>query len=248
MRRSRLNYWSCSRFANWVRGEDKPLALEWHKWEEWSRDVSARRPIRFFIAEEVLDKAQDIIMFPGDFWHSLSSWWENRFVSKTHYLKTGLEPGRYHELDERIMHGLFNELVEFVEVELAHMQSYGEGKKYNFVRGRCAEAGVDHLLWTSDLKCGDDYFVDKDDPKYGEPTPQAESAKSILKLYRWWKEVRPNRPDPHDSSGWSLLYDEGPSAQRDEAFDRLTEIEEGYDREDDEMISLLVNIRRSLWT
>ena len=248
MRKFRWNYWSCSRFADWVRGERKPPALGLRDWEDWRKQTSAKKPIRFYLAETLLDNAQNIVMFPRDVADAVYYWWYNRFVAKTHFLKTGLEPGCFHELDERIMQGLFNELVEFVEVELALMGSYGEGKSYKFVRGRCPEAGVDHLLWSSSLTFGEDELIEKDDPQYGQPTRQAESSASILKLYRWWKFDRSARPDPHDASGWSLLYDEDPSKERDEAFESLSSIEERYEKEDEDMLVLLIKIRKHLWT
>lgn len=249
MRRSRISYWSCSRFADWVRGEKKPQALEWDAWEVWRKEASSKRPVRYFIAETVLDRLQDFVNLPWDLAHSLSAWWHNRFVAKTHYLKTGLAPGSYHELDERMMHGLFNELREFVESELAHMQSWGENeKKYVFKKGRCPEAGVDHLVWASGLK-HDEPFVGKKDPLRGKPTPQAKAAAKMLELYRWWTEVRPNRPDPHDASGWSEHWEKkGNDKAKNAAAKRLQEIEDEYDAEDERMLVRLIKIRKSLWT
>ena len=246
MMRSRVNYWSCSKFADWVRGEKKPAALEWNAWEEWRRNASSKRPFRFFLAEKVLTTLQDIFMFPWDVADSINSWWRNRFVSKTHFLKTGLEPGRFHELDDRILHGLFNEFREFVEVDLAHMQAWGENK-YRFRKGRCPEAGIDHLIWASGLKY-DEPFMDKDDPLLGKTTPQAEAASKMLELYRWWVEVRPNRPEPHDESGWSEFWDKDDEEKKHAAHERLQEIEESYDSEDDMMLIDLIKIRKSLWT
>jgi hypothetical protein len=248
MRRSRVNYWSCSGFANWVRGEKKPLALEWGEWEKWRKEASARRPIRFFFAETVLDRVQDLVLFPSDLFNSLHAWWHNRFVAKTHFLKTGLEPGRFHELDDRIMHGLFNELREFVEVDLAHMQSYGEGKKYTFRKGRCPEAGVDYLNWASALTHGQDGLVSKKDPKYGKPTPQAEASSKMLEIYRWWTEARPNRPDPSDASGWSEVWESDDEKAKRAASKRMYKIEKEHDKEDERMLVSLMRIRKHLWT
>lgn len=249
---SRINYWSCSRFADWIRGGKKPPALQWDEWEKWREENRRLHPLRFFLAEEVLDRLQDLFMFPWDIRRSISAWWDNRFVSKTHVLKTGLPAGKYHELDTRILHGLFNELVEFVEVELAHMQNYGENeKKYRFKRGRCPEAGVDHLEWAMGLK-HDDSFLSKKDPDWGKPTPQAKAAAKTLELYRWWKEVRPARKDPHDASGWSEVWDKEQSKANDKAkmaaIKRLQKIEEEYDGEDEKMLVRLIKIRKSLWT
>lgn len=224
------------------------MALGFEEWEDWRKENSSKRPIRFFLAETVLDRVQDCLMFPRDVSDSLRSWWNNRFVAKTHFLKTGLEPGKFHELDERIMHGLFNEFVEFVEVDLAFMGAYEDKKRYRFVQGRCPEAGVDHLLWASSLTYGGDGMVDEGDPDYDMPTPQASASMDMLKLYRWWKEVRPARPNSHDESGWSDFYDKPYSEDKNASADRLQEIEDAYEREDDEMICLLVKIRRHLWT
>lgn len=248
MKRSRINYWSCSRFADWVRGEKKPGALEWDAWEEWRKDVSSKRPVRYFLAEEALDKIQNFVMFPWDFAESVSAWWHNRFVAKTHFLKTGLRPGSFHELDDRILNGLFNEFQEFVEVDLAHMQSYGEGRRYRFKKGRCPEAGVDYLVWASGLTHGEDGFVRKGDPKYGKPTPQAEASAKMLEIYRWWTEVRPNRPDPSDASGWSGAWESDDEKEKRAASIRMYKMEKEHDREDERMLVSLVRIRKNLWT
>lgn len=250
MRRSRFKYWSCSKFADWLRGEKKPDALEWNAWEDWRKEASSKRPVRYFLAETVLDKLQDIVNFPRDLAHSLSAWWHNRFVAKTHCLKTGLPPGRYHELDDRILHGLFNELKEFVESELAHMQSLGgDDKKYVFKRGRCPEAGVDHLLWASALRFGEGEGFKKGDAEWGKPTPQAKSAAKILELYRWWTEVRPNRPNPHDASGWSEHWEkESNDRNKRSAFKKLQKMEEDQEAEDEKMLIRLMKVRKSLWT
>jgi len=247
MMRSRMNHWSCSVFADWVRGEKKPMALEFGEWEKWHEEASSRRPVRHFIAEEVLDRIQDFILLPWDMSDSFRSWWHNRFVSKSHFIKTGLQPGRFHELDERILHGLFNELVEFVEVDLAMQQAFGD-KSYEFKRGRCREAGLDHLRWSSDLRFGPDEFVSEKDRMYGKPTPQAKSSMVIAELYNWWTETRPNRPDPSEASGWSALFEAEDSKEKRAALKKLWKMEQDYDREDEKMLIRLVKIRKHLWT
>jgi hypothetical protein len=97
-----------------------------------------------------------------------------------------------------------------------------------------------------------------------EPTYQAKAAKEILELYTWWKEVYPNRPDVHDASGWSAYCDmrrekgyhlldmEDKSAEEKDmcntALNKSREIEEAYNKEDEEMMIRLIKIRESLWT
>jgi hypothetical protein len=86
-------------------------------------------------------------------------------------------------------------------------------------------------------------------------------------LYRWWKEVYPNRPDAHDASGWSrycelkrkehgenglsfMKESKDPElrALGDAALIKSHEIEQAYDAEDEEMMIRLIKIRNGLWT
>jgi len=244
--RFRANYWSCSKFADWVRGELKPHVLGMGEWDNWRSEVSSRRPLRFFLAETGLNSLQNLVMFPLDFWRSLRNAIRIRFFVRPHLINTGLDPWNWCDLDERMLHGLFNELKDFVEVELAG-QWGNKGGSFKFRRGRCPEAGVAHLEWKSSLKYGRGEGLKKGDPRIGRPTPQASSAKKILKLYRWWLE-RPNRPDPTLSSGWSDAYDEGDQKKRFAAFKRLSALEDEYENEDEKMLVRLVRLRKHLWT
>jgi hypothetical protein len=252
MIKHRFNYWSCGRFADWVRGTKKPLALTAEEWDSWRDETRSKSPWRFYVAEKFLNGLQNLVCLPMDAARSIRAYWENKFVTKTHFLKTGLKAGRYHELDERILHGLFNELKEFVEVDLALKATWMDSKKYKFKKGRCPEAGIDHLMWEMSLRHDEDSFVSKKDPDYGKPTPQAKSAKKVLELYRWWLE-RGSRPDPMAESGCSDLCDGGLRSisgdkKRLAALKRLTKMEEDYDAEDEKMLCRLIRIRKDLWT
>ena len=111
----RYNYWSCSKFADFIRGTPKPWALEWKEWDEWRKSAREKSPWRFWLAEEGLNKLQNFFFFPYDLWSSWKYYYKIRFRDKLHYLKTGCKPGEYYDLDERILHALFNELKIFVE-------------------------------------------------------------------------------------------------------------------------------------
>lgn len=256
MIRSRINHWSCSKFANWVRGVDKPFALEWGKWDEWKKEQQKKRPIRFWIAEKGLSKLQNFLMFPFDVYHTIKCYVDNRWITKTHYMKTGLKAGRYYELDHRILHSLFNELVDFIEIEYAHLAKWTDkDKKYKFKNGRSEEAGTDYLNWVCDLKYDSDYGINKKDPKYKKPTEQAIAAQKTRDLYLWWKEVRPNRPDPMVASGldWSDKKEDtllsGKTTKKELSdFKKLEKIEAIYDKEDTKMLIELIKIRHNLWS
>lgn len=246
----RINYWSCGAFANWLRGTKKPYALTLEEWEDWRKEAKAKSPVRYWIAETCLNKLQNIVSFPFDVWSNCRNYIYNRWVSRSHVLDTGFKPGRYYEMDERILHALFNEFVNFVEVELAWMHVIGYKKlqkKYGISgrKGRSEEAGLAYLEWASNLKC--DF-----DPKHkDEPSPQAESAQKIKELYTWWKN-RPNRPDPAEVSGWSDYCSKNEwssnDKQRGAIFKKMEKIELKYEKEDEQKLIELIKIRKHLWT
>lgn len=240
MLRNRIHYWTCSKVADFIRGEKKPYALEWGKWREYYADLKKRKPIRYWITEELLSTLQNIVYYPYDIYSNTKGYIRNRWIDKTHYLKTGLKPGRYHELDSRILHGLFNELVDYVEVDLAHLSLWDRTKKYKFKTGRSVEAAYAYFEWASNLKYGEDCGYSPNDPDYGELTPQAEDTIKIKTLYEWWKDERPHRVNPFD-----VFTKE---THGDKYFKLIDEREKLYEQEDTNKLIELIKVRGSLWT
>jgi hypothetical protein len=177
----------------------------------------------------------------------------------------------------RFLPCLFNELVDFVEIETAwsHIAWSDDGKaKYNapfWASGwfrwrvwRCPQAGLEHLDWAMSLTNSD--WCEPDHPDYGKPTLQAIRAKEIKELYLWWTTVYPNRPDVHDASGWSEYceasrlanggklswgsQDKDPALKKmgDKALKLSQKIEKQYNDEDEAMMIRLIKVRDSLWT
>lgn len=238
-KRSRLNYWSCSKFANYIRGTPKPPALEWEEWDKWHDNAKKNYPWRYWITEELLDKLQNLVNFPLDLVYTIRVYIRNRFIDQTHVLKTRLEPGEYYDLDTRILYGLFNELVDLVEIEYAHLSKWDKTKSYKFTGGRCVDAGLDYLKWACNLKYGVNEGLRKGDKLFGQPTPQAQSAQKVKELYLWWKN-RDNRPNPHDM--FSKEKD-GPKY-----FLKIDKLERDQYKEDNKMLIELIKIRENLWT
>jgi len=239
MIKNRLNYWTCSKFADFVRGEKKPYALEWGEWDKWKEEQQKKRPIRFWLSDTFLGYLQDIFYYPYDIYNEIRHYVHNRWIDKTHYLKTGLKPGHYQELDKRILHGLFNELVEFVEVDLAYLSKYNKNKKYKFKNGRCIEAAYDYFDWASNLRYDESYGMSSEDPLYEKPTDQAKTTIEIKKLYEWWTKIRPLRDDPYltinkDTHGKNYI-------------EAIAFVEEDQYNEDNEMLIKLIRLRRELW-
>lgn len=277
--RSRSRYWSCTKFADWVRGTPKNGAKTSQGWAEWRKQARAKSPWRYWIAEECLDSIQDTLYWPTDKLYDLKYYINNRWVTKTHALTAhprNIARGTWCDFGDRILYCLFNELVEFVEVELAwkniawDKEAREKYKPPYYAWGwarwrtwRCPQAGIDHLKWEMSLTYDDDY-TSKDDPHYGQPTSQAVNAKEILELYTWWKEVYPNRPDANDASGWTAYCDSRHARGYDlldfetkseddermcrETLDKSRKIEEQYQQEDEAMLLRLIRIRNHLWT
>ena len=212
------NYWSCSPFADWIRGTKKLSAGTSEEWDDWTTQAQMKHNFRYWLAEEGLSHLQDFVTWPIRKIYDIKYYINNRWVTRTNSLTAharDIKPGQWQDVGNRFLPCLFNELVDFVEIETAWSHvAWGNKEavaKYNppfYATGwwrwrtwRCAQAGIDHLNWAASLRM-DDEWTDKDSPDYGKPTSQAESAMEILALYRWWTEVYPVRPEPNEVSGW----------------------------------------------
>ena len=278
----RSHYWTCSKFADWLRGTTKLKSGTAEEWDTWEKRAKTDYPVRWWLAEEGLDYIQKVVYFIPDKLYAAKYYINNRWVTKTHALTAhprDIPRGDWRDVGNRFLPCLFNELRDFVEVELAwwHIAWNSEERKkykapfwasgwFRWRTWRCPQAGLDNLEWQRNLRWKEDE-VGSDSPSLGEPTPQAVAAQEILDLYRWWTEVYPKRPDPHDASGWSEYCDrkrdeygdtglgfmqesKDPELRAfgDTALKKTREIEEAYEKEDEEMMIRLIKVRNSLWT
>jgi hypothetical protein len=261
--------WLKQRFGVFIL-KDKPYALSHKGWKEWYASAKKEQPIAYWIHEVCLD-------WIGDQWkykvkdpiNNTRYAIRHRLFDRYNIIHTKLKPD-YYDSDTRMLHGMFELLVDFVEVEKAWMhvvfnKDAQKARKHpwwsrgwtRFKAFRDPIAGLDHLVWEMSL----------DNPELGvyeRSDSQAAAAKEIFELYNWWKNVRPNRLDPHDASGWTahcdkkrdmgidlLDFEEETAEYRAEsakALDKLREIEESQEQEDTDMLIRLIKIRKSLWT
>lgn len=228
----RSNYWSCSKFANFIRGENKLKSGTMEEWDEWSDKCKDKHPFRYWLAESGLDYIQDFIYYPYDVYRTIRRYIRHRFITKTHQLNSKLKKGEYHELSDRFLYCCFDELVNFIKVEKAWM-NYICNKGVKDKKGELG--GLDYLKWEASLVYEEEY---SELYKKGEPTHQAITAKEIIELYYWWKYIRPNRIDPYD------MYDE----DEEDWCIKVDEMENKYYMEDEEMLIRLIKVRNGLWT
>jgi len=236
----RINYCWNSKFADWLRRvggvPSQPKAATLEEWKEYRTAARMKNRFVYWLSDDGLDTLQDIIMFPSDVLNESITYISNRFIDKTHLINTGLEKGRFHETEDKILHGVMQEVVDFVEIQCASMQLWTDKNK-NYKRTnwlpkfvsrlipfRSQQLGVDHLLWEITLRKDDSWFgynywtdseeelkrreeEKKNNSEYMKPTPQAATAMRLLDVYVWWKFIRPMRLDPMDQSGLMDMLD-----------------------------------------
>jgi hypothetical protein len=180
-------------------------------------------------------------------------------------------------MDTRILHCLFDELVNYVEVELAaaNFRFDEEARKKHKVpfwgtgwfrtrTYRNREAGLDYLNWAINLRRDENWGLQPGDEGYGEVTDQAKSAAEVLELYTWWTDVFPKRVDPYIASGWSVLCErrrargglflssDGNTPEEkqetEQCLEFLRKIEQDYADEEEQMLLRLIKVRKYLWT
>jgi hypothetical protein len=276
----RSHYWTIGKFADWVRGTPKLKMGTSEEWAEWDRKVSGQSPLRYWLAEEGLDILQRIVFYIPDKLYDIKYYVNNRWVTRTHSLTAhprDIKPGNWCDVGNRFLPCLFNELVDFVEVELAwwHIAWDDEARKQFqapwYARGwfrwrtwRSAECGLANLEWQRQLRWKEEE-VGPDFKGLGELTPQAVKAQEILDLYIWWTQTYRNRPDPYEASGWTEYCeasrlanngklnwggDKSPELKKmsDKAHKLLRKMEKDYEKEDEQMMIRLIKVRHGLWT
>ena len=274
----RSHYWTCSKFADWLRGTAKLKAGTSEEWDEWTNTAKMKHNFRYWLAEDGLDYIQRFVYYVPDRLNDIRYYINNRWVSHSHALTAhprDIQPGNWCDVGNRFLPCMFNELVDFVEIEQAwHHCMWSDEAKTKFEtpwwrKGwlrwrtwRSPEAGMEYLRWATTL-------TNKDFIKEGEEevaTYQAKAAKEIIELYTWWTVTYRNRPDPYEASGWSAhcdamrvkypgsmfssLNSKDPADRKasDKAHKLLTKIEKDYAKEDEAMMIRLIKIRESLWT
>jgi hypothetical protein len=276
----RSHYWTCSKFADWLRGSPKLKCGTSEEWDAWYASSAKAHPVRYWIAEEGLDHVQKFVYYIPDKLNDVRYYINNRWVTCSHALTAhprDIKPGTWRDVGNRFLPCLFNELVDFVEIEQAwHHCIWSDDAKTKFEtpwwrKGwlrwrawRCPEAGMEYLRWAETLTNAE--FLEEGEKHKAEPTYQAKAAKEIIELYTWWTVTYRNRPDAMEASGWSAhcdamrvkypgsffssLNSKDPEDRKasNKAHKLMDKIEKAYAKEDEEMMIRLIKIRESLWT
>jgi hypothetical protein len=168
---------------------EKPAFLGWDEWGQWRSDTKSTRPFAYFVMETIPDKFDDVKRFVLKPIEIIRSFVHYRFINRYHILDTGLGPG-YWDGDSRLLHGAFNLLVDFVEVDKAWMNSIWNTETQHkipwycrtwirFKKYRSAESSIEYLKWEMTLT---------------DSLHQKHAAEEIWILYNWWKYARACTP------------------------------------------------------
>lgn len=171
----------------------------------------------------------------------------NRFFRKYYLVDTKLPKGNYYDSDTLLLHSMFSILEDYVEIELSALYYFcheNEKKPNWFIRKFTrykTNKGLDYL----------DLIINDPDT----PRQQLKDSIEIKKLYIWWKQIRPNRPDPYVAAGYYDVFDNSGVYLKKEltraeksVFTKIARIEKRYLTEDHRMMCRLVKVSPSLWT
>lgn len=216
----------------------RPVALQWGEWNKWHKSTKAKHPIQYFFRETVDGKFRRIRMKITSFkWAIL-----HRIHPKHRYhvVKVrSLKPG-YHDPSELILHASFDMLSQYAE-------------------RRLMGSGIKGTKWD---QCDIDHF--SDDKSYNSFLNQIDKEADIIALRNWWVNDRPNRekyekdlidghpPAPAGIEDDMWIFDERLKDTEEykryrEWSNKLSELDEKWEKEDQEKLKELVDLRNHIW-
>lgn len=201
----------------------EPECLSIDGWEQWEREASKSSPVAWFVRKTVPRWfSRTWRGYVHDPWY----WLKCRIWHRHNVVVIRSLPPTWTDRDERILHAVFQLLVDFVERE-EHPR--GEWSHLNRTREQLVEAyNTAYEECDPEIAAGILKTAEK----------RADDWLEIKALYEWWTVERPARkeapvgPDGYDSE-WGRASNEL-DAQRDD--------------EDDAMLHRLIDVRGYLWS
>ena len=98
------NYWSCTAFADWVRGTKKIVAGTSEEWDDWTTAAQMKHNFRYWLAEEALGHIQDFVTAPVRGIYAVKYYINNRWVTRTNSLTAhprDIRPGQWKDVGNR---------------------------------------------------------------------------------------------------------------------------------------------------
>jgi hypothetical protein len=159
--------------------------------------------------------------------------------------------GHYHDTDSVMMYVLFQLLVDYIEIECGNFLSTRYETRWQTWGRRVRELPVIHWLVPMPPHALRGLHHLRWEMKLTDHPRQANAAKELFTLYRFWKHVRPARIDPfasyhelRDGKDWK-----GPiTAEESSRLQEASDLEAQYEQEDTDMLQRIVKARSGMWT
>lgn len=120
----RISYWSNSKFAAKLRSlfgiQKQPFSATCKGWSDYRIEAKKKSNFGYELIER-LDTLQDLVFFVPDKVKDVSRFFRN-LKDGTHVLKTQTKVGQWSDLVSKIPDALMLSIIDFVEVECAHME------------------------------------------------------------------------------------------------------------------------------
>lgn len=206
---------------------NRPSVATIEEWKEFHQDAKANK-IAHLLCDVVPDFFYYKIMYPLHLLNTARYWIRYRTYDKYHVIDTGLKP-RYYDTDTRMVHGLFQLVKDFVEVELAIQYNLFEKKKMK----RDPEAGLKHLDWAISLGA--------------ESPTQSEHSKEIKEIYLWIVNVYEHRKDVYDEF-FPHNFRKLTQKEKNDITNKIDEEEQRRYQEVSDILKRIIDVRGSMWT
>ena len=238
--------------------QDMPEMASVEEWNNWATKAQNNK-IRWFLTETLPDYLSFRFLWP---YERIGRKLKNKYVRKYNLIHIhSLKATEYYGVGDRLLHGMFQLLVDLVELEKAQRQIVwgDENVTGHITRGkdRNPEMGLKYLDW--EIALGKKGGVN-----------QSENAKQIKELYIWWTVTRINRIELIDIKGTmgistneyyrnmrlenkkniATIFNEMVRDKDEELYKSVNkaydDVEEKYEKEDERMLLQLVKLRKNL--
>jgi hypothetical protein len=221
----------------------RPVSATHEEWDAWHATYQQNSPIQYFCFYTLPRFIRRCSFFITDQFSGLVL----RSLRQTHRVTINhpqFAVGHWHDRDELLLFASFQVLVDFVEYECGYYttryQTRGQ-RWYNWchvnlpIIGQLLPPRRNALQGLHGLRA---------DMKLTDAPHQVATARTIFKLYRWWKKERVNRIDP-----WTLTFKKKGSSEYNMAsLKKAARLDAKYHKEDERMLCLLAKVRTCLWT
>lgn len=239
---------------------DMPEAATAEDWDAWDEKSKKEHPIKWFVSDTIPDTFGSYVSWPLE--RKYSALKQRVSEKRWKIVPRRLDKWQWHETDELVLHSAFELLEEFIIEEKSHMLhwSHDDLPPAKDEKTKIKYA-MEYLDWEISLCSKTDLMHS---PNCKEDS-QSNIAKEAKELFIWWYNERPKRIDPYENEYYAQYTEMRKSrnapdftlSHKDDtkeeskiyqkAMDLATELEEQYNKEDDENLIRLMKIRRGLW-